>query len=326
MGRVSLQSGSTSAAKISQTLCGHTFSAEHHHFLCAIARRRGYTGNIWVPVPVVQSLSLPVADRDFIPARLESSNGAVSVYHSSQFTESLEALRQRWKAHVRCIESAERDRKATLLASQVACDALPLSTNGERFDSATEECMLRIMGSRVTASRYWATEAEAKWLYRAPFTDAYLLNAGNRVVSRANELCRPMAFYNVEGTIDPGRFNSFTCRRYDPVNYTGVFYKPAVAVRMKAFALRYNCLHTRIWITPRRAGMLGLSIPPDIPPLTFSLMKQLSLINVSVIYRTGAPVLQVPPKVDADAVVTSEDAMEASECQHEKGLLILPLS
>ncbi|TPP51229.1 hypothetical protein CGC21_25305 [Leishmania donovani] len=258
-------------------------------------------------------LSLRLADSPFTPARLVSSNGSVCVYHSSQFVEPLDVLRERWKAHVRGLENAEKDRNAALLASQAAPDALPLSTNGERFDSATEECMLRIMSSRANASRYWATEAEAKWLYRAPFTDAHLSDPGNRVVSHANELCRPMALYNVAGTADPSRFTPLTCRRYDPVNYAGRFYRPAVAVRMKAFALQYNCLHERQWITQRRAMGLGLSILPHIPLLAFSLDMPLFLINIGATHRRSAPAPRVSPAIAADCIVTSEDVLEAPE-------------
>lgn len=279
---------------------------------------------MWVPVPVVVLLSLPLADSPFAPVRLDSSDTSVCVYHSSQFMEPLDVLRERWKAHVRCLENAEKDRNAALLASRAASEALPLSTNGERFDSATEECMLRIMSSRVNASRYWATEAEAKWLYCAPFTDAFLSNPGNRVISYANELYRPMALYNVEGTVDASRFNSLTCCRYDPVNYTGHFYKPAVAVRMKAFALRYNCLHERQWITHRRARHLGLSRLPHVPLLTFDI--PLSLVNIDATYRTSAPGLMTPPAIAADCVFPSEDVLEAPEPQCERRLLLPPLS
>ncbi|CAC9474068.1 conserved hypothetical protein [Leishmania infantum JPCM5] len=320
------QGGRTAAAKASQTLCGHTFSAEHHRFLCAIAQTRGWADRVWVPVPVVERLSLRLADSPFTPARLVSSNGSVCVYHSSQFVEPLDVLRERWKAHVRGLENAEKDRNAALLASQAAPDALPLSTNGERFDSATEECMLRIMSSRANASRYWATEAEAKWLYRAPFTDAHLSDPGNRVVSHANELCRPMALYNVAGTADPSRFTPLTCRRYDPVNYAGRFYRPAVAVRMKAFALQYNCLHERQWITQRRAMGLGLSILPHIPLLAFSLDMPLFLINIGATHRRSAPAPRVSPAIAADCIVTSEDVLEAPERQCERRLLLPSLS
>ncbi|KAG5482459.1 hypothetical protein CUR178_05598 [Leishmania enriettii] len=305
---------------LSRTLCGHAFSAEHHHHLCAIARARGWAGRVWVPVPVMELLSLPLSRKTFMPVRLTSSNGSVWVYHSSQFIAPLDAMQERWNARLRCLEAEEKNRDATLMASRVAPDSLPLSTNGERFDSATEDCMLRSVGSRDSASRYWATEAEAAWLYRTPFTDTYVSNPGNCVVSHANELCRPLALYNVEGTVDPSRFTKLTCRRYDPVNYNGHFYRPAVAMRMKMFALQYDCLDESQWITPRRAARLGLSLIPHVKPLLFSLERPLFLISIGATQRTSAPASVALPALAAGSAVTRDD-IDICESQREKSLL-----
>ncbi|AIN96886.1 hypothetical protein LPMP_160100 [Leishmania panamensis] len=320
------QRGGTATTELSRTLCGHTFSAEDHRLLCAVARARGWTGRVWVPVSVMEILSFSLAPNTCVPVRLVSSNRSVWVYHSSQFIVPLSVLRERWRAHVHHLESAEKDREATLLASQVTLDALPLSTNGERFDSATEECMLRRAGGCVKARRYWATAAEAKWLYRTPFTDAYLADPENCVVSHANELCRPLALYNVEGTVDPNRFTAFTCRRYDPVNHRGHFYRPAVAVYMKAFALQYDCLHEPQWITLSRAAKLGLSLLPHIAPLSFFRGTPVLLISIGATQRRSTPTSGVPPAIAADAAVASKDVLSDSECCREESLLVPPLS
>ncbi|KAG5481933.1 hypothetical protein LSCM1_05643 [Leishmania martiniquensis] len=316
--------GESVPGRLSQTLSGHIFSEEHHHLLSRIAWTKGWTGRVWVPVPVMELLRLPLVLGTAAPVRVTSSNGSVWVYHSSQFTVPLDAMRELWNARVRRIQAEEKDREAALLASRVAPDELPLSTNGERFDRATEECMLRRVRSHGTSSRYWATEAEAAWLYRTPFTAAYLSTPENGVVSQANELCRPVVLYNVEGTVDPSRFTELTCRRYDPVNYKGYFYKPVVALHMKALALHYNCLHEPQWITPHRAMKLGLSLIPHRKPLFLSMEVPSALVNIATTQRTRAPVPRVPPATDAGGSVRLEDDFDTSEGQYEKSLLIVP--
>ncbi|KAG5508710.1 hypothetical protein JKF63_05208 [Porcisia hertigi] len=319
-----LRRGKSATVELSQTLCGHTFSLEHHHFLSSVTRARGWACHVWVPAPVMELLRLPLANNTFMPVRLDGSSGSVWVYHSAQFLAPLCALREQWATHQRHLRDAERDREVKPLAPQMEPDKLPLNTNGERFDSATEDAILHRVSTRDKGSRYWATAAEAVWLYRAPFTDAYVSDPENGVVSKANALCRPLTFYNVEGTIDPARFSSLTCRRYDPVNYCGRFYRPAVAVRMKAHALQYDCLQEPQWITTHRADRLGLSPLPHITPLTFS-TASISLINLAVTSRQSASASGVSPTVASDSVGKPKDSLNAVERQIDEPLLI-PLS
>ncbi|KAK7198290.1 hypothetical protein NESM_000786500 [Novymonas esmeraldas] len=304
----------------SRTLSGHTFSVDHHHFLCAVARARNWTSRVWVPAPLASLLCLPLVENTYLPLRLEGGCGSSLVYHASQFVLPLRVMWERWDAHVRGVDAAEQRRVASLLASRVPPDTLPLSTNGERFDSVTEEMMLRWGSTAGAASSYWATAAEASWVYGARFSTAFLADPANGVVCRANSICRPVTYYNVRGTVDPSRFTPQTCRRYDPVNYHGAFYRPAVAVRMKMMALRHDYLGEPQWITPHRAALLGRVVLERAGAVAFRYGNLLRLINV------GATCLAPLPPAPAPRRLADSDAVEMYEQRYEAPLLLLPMS
>ncbi|KPI89342.1 hypothetical protein ABL78_1571 [Leptomonas seymouri] len=301
----------------SRSLSGQPFAVEHHILLRTVAAARCWKGNVWVPVKVSARLNLPLRPETVPPVRLGGSNGSSFVYHAQQFSVPLSALQEAWDSFIK---------RETLLAtahngdselnSEPAPAEFPLSTNGERFDRVTEELMLQCCGRLRSASPYWATAAEASYIYRAPFREEYLTDAANAVYTCAFPLCRPVAFYNVEGTVDPGRFTATTCCRYDPVNYEGKLYKPGVAVVMKAWALRHHCLHERQWITTYRAQLLGLSAPPLLTPVSFCFTKPVDLVNIAVLRRSeiirGRVISSSGSPADPGAEATSESALEGT--------------
>lgn len=274
----------------SRSLSGQPFIQEHHIFLSIAARAHQWSGNVWVPAKVAARLQLPLKPDTTPPLRLEGSNGHSLVYHTDQFTEPLETLQKAWNDFAAKRDSfpAGTPSSDTAASADASAPAFPLSTNGERFDRDTEERILRCIKKHKGSfkSPYWSTAAEAESIFHSPFRDAYLADTSRAVVASDFVLCRPVTLYNVDGTSDPSRFTSTTCRRYDPVNYKGRFYRPSAAVRMKAFAVRHNCLHERQWITARRALLLGFSIPHSVSPISFFFSYPVDLINVAVLRRS----------------------------------------
>lgn len=285
-------------AAVSRSLSGQPFSFEHHLFLRTVAATRQWRGDVWVSAKVAAQLHLPLQPDTAAPLQLNASNGAGSFYHADQFAAPLPELQKAWddyaqtqESSITCEFGAEAD---SSLSKDVANDvAVPLSTNGERFDRKTESLLLECNRERSLAkapgelSRYWATAAEAAYIFKSPFPDLHLANPQCGVLTDCYPLCRPVKLYNVADTVHPARFTSSTCRRYDPVNYEGRFYRPCVAVSMKAFAIQHNCVHERQWITTNRAKALGLSVPRGVQPLSFFFDAPLYLINVGVLRRSA---------------------------------------
>ncbi|KPA77767.1 hypothetical protein ABB37_06603 [Leptomonas pyrrhocoris] len=271
----------------SRSLSGQPFSIDNDILLRTVTAARQWCGSVWVPAKLAARLNLPLRPDTAPPVLLSSSNGSGFFYHAEQFAAPLSALQEAWDNFSKGEGALADPHHTESPSNSVAPSAVsPLSTNGERFDRETETRMLRCANGLRNASTYWATAAEATYLYNRPFHEAYLADTTHAVYANASPLCRPVAFYNVEGTIDPAHFTKETCCRYDPVNYEGRFYKPCVAVTMKAFALRHHCLHERQWITTRRASALGLSAPRVFTPVSFFNMS-VHLINVAVLKRSA---------------------------------------
>jgi hypothetical protein len=314
----------------SRSLSGQPFAINHHVLLRTAARFQNWNGNVWVPARVAAQLHLPLRPNTAAPVKLQLPNGTSYVYHSEQFTAPVAVLQAAWDEFVRRENQlADPFAGEPETATSPAC-IFPLNTNGERFDRETEERMIQCGGGggdgngdhrSQTRSRYWVTAAEASYVFATPLREAYLADPTNAVVSNGPLLCPGVSYSNVEGTTDPTRFTPNSCRRYDPVNYSGAPYRPCVAVVMKAFALRYGCLHERQWITTRRASYLGLSVPRSVNPISFMIRDPVHLVNVAVLQRSSFIRGRV---VHSSVSPAGTGSGRGSEEALEESLLMLP--
>lgn len=272
----------------SKTIAGYSFSVANHVILRAVSAARGYRGNVWVPEATRRLLQLPLCEYSDSPVQLSSSNGYCSFHHLSQVDLPSDEVHRRWNEYARRKLEEEEEPKNSARNCTVNHDdgvATPLSLNGEPFTVEVANVMLQC-GCRC---RYWATPEEASYLFLTPFRPSYLADSGHAVAVPHPFADRPLLYYNVEGTCDVTRFTSETCRRYDPYNYEGFFYRPIAALAMKRFAIYHRCLDQPRWVTPTRAERCGSPLLPHVSPLQLSLVNStLQLINISL---TKHPVL-----------------------------------
>lgn len=238
---------------------------------------RGFTARVWVPQSLVERLQLGFRGHTAaIPVGLDAENGRRFFYNLSQ----LECTQEKAEESVARLLSAASCTPAPQGPDAAVC---PLNTNGEPFPpSFAEEVLLRFGERGLGAtSRYWATVDEAEFIFNSPF-EASFLREENAVALRLDGAAVCAKYYNVCGTCRPDVFNSYTCRPYHPVNFSGKPYCPIIATHMKASAIRHGCMSSRMWLTTRRAARIGVGIRRDMKPLTFLFEDTFHLINVAM--------------------------------------------
>eukprot|EP00796_Vickermania_ingenoplastis_P007091 gene7091-5025_t len=240
-----------------------------------------FRDNIWIAVDLARRLRLQTChSKSFtsFPVTLSAMNKSCAFINAEEFNEGQDEIAARYKAYI--CRSAEESGNSS--GSSLAPDAVrPLDTNGEPFDEATEEYILQHYQHLVLQSPYWATTAEASYVFQSPFTDGSLTTVPSVEVVRFSGV--PIKYYHVSGTRHPDCYNAASCRRYDPYNFFGVFYRPATAIAMKRYAVQNRCCHSPRWVSLQRSQQYNAQLLRHIKPLSLVLNEEvIQLVNTAL--------------------------------------------
>lgn len=266
---------------VPRTITGVAFSPQNGLMLQAIQRARGYAGGEWVAAPLMSLLGLVPHAETENPVRLSVAGKTCTYYHVAQLARPLDEVRRRWEQHARLFQEEEDDEVVPALPREAPCESPEaLTTNGESFLPEVASRMAAIAKQVPGLSRYWATPDEASFIYQNPFTQLEPRLSAAVPLPYAGVVA---TYYNVALTRQPHRFTEATCRRYDPVNYHGLYYRPFAATAMKREAVAQGCLDQPRWVTVGRARRARSKLKPHVVPIELKGARNtLRLVNINL--------------------------------------------
>lgn len=300
------------------TVFGCTFSPENAFILSTLQRSRGYRNNIWVSSFLAHRLRLTrVSEYNFLhfPVTLTASNKECSFENIEAFKESKDEIEKRAQKTYPKVFLAFNDPnkvdKENLKEDEIkkTKDSLncykPLDTNGERFDSETENRIALRFHEVLKKSPFWVTEFESKFVYQLEISDDAKRNAPQFQVRRFGG--HLLTYYHVSATSKMSIFTSETCRRYAPYNFWGFPYRPVIALAMKRYAVENQCCSWERWTSLQRAQLYDVDVLPHVIPLSLVLPEGvLQLINVGL---TTNPYILVNAGVKKQVFCSIHDEM-----------------